>query len=89
MAEEDQELLKFPCDFPIKIMGLASTEFEGIVLEIVRRHCPDLGEGAVSLRPSSGGKYVSITANIVARSRIQLDDLYRELSSHEKVNMVL
>ena len=86
---ESEELIKFPCDFPIKIMGKATPEFEGIVMEIVHRHCPHLGEGAVKLRPSSGGKYVSITVTFVAHSRAQLDALYCELSGHEKVHMVL
>lgn len=82
-------LMKFPCEFPIKIMGKAIPEFEGVVMEIIHRHCPNLGEGAVKLRPSSGGKYVSITVTFMAQSRAQLDALYCELSGHEKVSMVL
>lgn len=86
---ESDDLIKYPCDFPIKIMGKATPEFEGIVMEIVHRHCPNLGEGAVKLRPSSGGKYVSITVTFIAQSRAQLDALYCELSGHEQVHMVL
>ncbi len=39
---EIQELLQFPCEFPIKVMGLTSQSFETMVVEIVRRHIGDL-----------------------------------------------
>jgi hypothetical protein len=83
------ELLEFPCDFPIKIMGPTTAEFEGIVLEIVRRHAPDLGEAAVTSRASSGGRYTSITVNLRAKSKEQLDALYRELSGHPAIRVVM
>ncbi len=82
-------LLEFPCDFPIKAIGKGDEDFETLVVMIVRRHVPDLGEGAVSSRPSRNGKFLSVTVNIVARSRPQLDALYRELSAHERIAYVL
>jgi putative lipoic acid-binding regulatory protein len=81
--------IEFPCQFPIKIMGLADMEFEGIVVAILNEHVPDLGEGAIMLKLSAGGKYISMTATIRARSQEQLDNLYRALSGHPKVLMVL
>lgn len=82
-------LLEFPCDFPIKVMGEAAEDFDALVVELVRRHVADLTEGAVQQRPSSGGRYVSVTVTIQATSRKQLDNLYRELSGHERILMVL
>lgn len=82
-------LLEFPCSFPLKVMGLDAEGFHATVVEIVRRHAPDLEDAAVSSRPSRGGKYVSVTVVIEARSQDQLDALYRELSGHERVMMVL
>lgn len=82
-------LFNFPCDFPVKVMGKADADFEALVVEIVRRHCNDLGEGAIQSRPSKGGKYLSVTATVRAHSRPQLDNLYRELSAHQRVLMVL
>lgn len=70
-------------------MGRASSSFELKVVEIVRRHVPDLGEGAVRSRLSREGKFVSITVTIRARSREQLDALYRELTADEDILMVL
>jgi putative lipoic acid-binding regulatory protein len=83
------ELLEFPCDFPIKIMGPTTEEFEGLVVEIVRRHAPDLGEGAVSSRASREGRYTSLTVKVRARSREQLDALYKELSDTPAIRVVI
>jgi len=82
-------LFQFPSAFSIKVMGLAAPDFDALVVEIVRRHVPGLGEGAVRVRPSSGGKYLAVTVSFQAESRAQLDDLYRELSGHPRVLMSL
>ena len=88
-TDENLDLLKFPCNFSIKVMGKASENFDLLVVEIVRRHCKDLKAGAVTKRSSSGGKYLSVTVNFIAQSRTQLDALYTEMSGHERVAMVL
>jgi hypothetical protein len=88
-ADEGEPLLRFPCDFPIKVMGRADPGFEALVVQIVRRHAPDLGEGAVSSRVSSGGRYLSVTLTVRAEGRAQLDAIYRELSAHPDVLMSL
>ena len=89
MSEERQEILQFPCEIAVKAMGRADDEFEAIVVEIVRRHVADLGEGSVSSRRSSGGKYLSVTVRVNAVSREQMDALYRELSAHQAVACAL
>ena len=80
---------EFPCDYDVKAMGLADPGFDALVVEIVRRHCPDLGEAAVRSRPSRNGRYVSVTVTIRAQSRAQLDAIYDDLTAHEKVLMRL
>lgn len=87
--QQDQSLIEYPCDFPIKIMGKADGELEQTVIAIFRRHCPDLGEGAISSRSSKGGNYLALTVTIRATSREQLDNIYRELSACEQVLMAL
>lgn len=82
---DDESPLKFPCEFPIKAMGRATPELEIAVLEIMNRHVPDLGEGAVRSRKSRNGNYISITVTIQARSREQLDAIYMELTSCEHI----
>ena len=86
---EEETLLEFPCDFPIKVMGRAEPGFDALVVELVRKHCPDLHEGAVRTRPSKGGKWVSVTVTMRAESKSQLDAIYLELTAHEKVVMAL
>lgn len=66
-------------------MGLAGEDFDALVVGIVRRHAPDLTEGAVSLRSSSRGKYVAVTVTIEATSLDQLDAIYRDLSNDARV----
>jgi putative lipoic acid-binding regulatory protein len=85
MSEQQQTLLEFPCRFPIKAMGKAGEDFDALVVQLVRRHVPDLNEAAVTLRQSSGGKWVSVTVVVEATSKKQLDAIYRDLSAHEKV----
>ena len=85
----EQSLLEFPCDFPIKAMGEASFGFDALVVTLVREHVADLQEGAVSVRESRGGKYLSVTVNIRATSQQQLDEIYMSLSRHERILMVL
>jgi hypothetical protein len=91
MSEQDNQetLLEFPCDFAIKAMGETSDDFDQIVVEIVRRHVDDLAEGAVSSRQSSGGKFTSITVTVRATSKPQLDAIYQDLTSHDRIKYVL
>ncbi len=87
--QSEQTLLEFPCEFPIKIMGLTRDDFAQTILEIVHRHAPDFDGATMEMRSSSGAKYLSLTCTIAANSKAQLDDLYRELSQHEMVKIVL
>jgi uncharacterized protein len=84
-----ETLLSFPCRFSIKAMGLANSDFESLVVEIVSRHVDQPEETGVRTRYSRGGKWVSVTLTIEARSREQLDTIYRDLSSHELVVWVI
>lgn len=72
---------RFPCEFPIKAMGRSRADLDALVVEIVRRHAPDLGEGAVTTRPSAKGTYLAVTVTIRAESREQLDAIYRDLTA--------
>ena len=89
MPEGEGSLLAFPCDFPIKIMGLTQAGFAQAVIAVVLRHAPDFDPATLEMRPSREGKYLSLTCVVNASSREQLDELYRELSGHPQVVMVL
>ena len=88
-ADQGESLLEFPCEIMIKAMGLADDGFELLVIELVSAHVPNLGEGAVTTRPSSGGKYISVSVRVQAQSREQMDAIYQDLSAHQKVLMAL
>ena len=86
---KQESALKFPCQFPIKALGKAGPELDIRVVEIIRRHAPDFGAGAVTLKPSKGGKYTSVTVTIQATSKQQLDAIYQDLTDCPEVIMAL
>lgn len=80
MAEKEQ-LLQFPCNFPIKIMGRDKPGFRDTVVGIVSKHAGDIDASAIRTMASSKGNFVSFTVTIHARSQQQLDDIYHDLSN--------
>ena len=87
MAEDSA--LVFPCDFPLKVLGHAQAGYVQAIAGVVKHHAPDFDASTVDMKPSRGGKYISVTCTIRAASREQLDALYRELCDHPMVVMVL
>ena len=87
--QERLELLEFPCEFPLKVFGHNHDEFEDLVLELLRRHCPLDTQFRVSRNQSRKGKYQSLTIRFTAYSRTQLDDIYQSLTDSEHVVMSL
>lgn len=86
---EAASLIAYPCPFPIKIMGRRVDSFAGEIVAVVLRHAPDFDPATLEMRASSAGNYLSCTATIRATSRAQLDALYRELTAHPLVKVVL
>lgn len=82
-------LFEFPCDFPLKVMGRHSDDFRSLVLGIVGKHAGEIDPANIEERPSKDGNYLSLTCTLKAQSKAQLDALYRELTSCEKVLIVL
>ncbi len=89
MISNEESPLKFPCEFPIKVVGEHCDEFEIAVLTIVRKHIPELAENSITTRMSKKGKYLAITVTVLAQSKAQLDAIYQDLSAHELVMMAL
>jgi hypothetical protein len=85
----EQSLIEYPSPFPIKVMGANVDGFVHAVTEIARRFDPGFDAATVELRPSSGAKYLGVTVTVTATSRDQLDELYRTLSTHPMVKVVL
>jgi putative lipoic acid-binding regulatory protein len=89
MPQPTYSLIEYPSDFPIKIMGVMQDSFAQTIVEVVMQHDPDFHAGKMEMRPSSKGNYLSLTVTVRATSREQLDNLYRALSSHPMVKVVL
>lgn len=89
MAEENETLLEFPCDFAIKALGLTGEILEVAVSEIVNRHVDDLANDAIKMNASKSAKYTSITVTIRATSKQQIDNIYIDLTACEHVVMAL
>lgn len=87
--EADDPIFKFPCDFPVKAMGIAADDFDSLVVSLVRKHSPDLQEGAVQTRLSNGGRYMAVTVTIQAQNRAQLDSIYMDLTANDRVLVAL
>ena len=83
------ELLSFPCVFPLKVTGRHDDEFRSLALGIVHKHVAKEDVLSIEERPSKKGNYLGLTYNLRASSREQLDALYRELTTCEKVLIVL
>lgn len=84
-----ETLLEFPCDFPLKIMGATAADFAQTIASVVLRHAPDFDVASMEMRPSKAGNYLSLTCTVRAVSQAQLDALYRELTAHPMVKVVL
>jgi putative lipoic acid-binding regulatory protein len=88
-APADASPLQFPTDFPIKVMGRRVDDFAQSIVAVVTEHAPDFDPATLEMRASRAGNYLSLTVTVHATSREQLDNLYRALTSHPLVKVVL
>lgn len=84
-----EPLLQFPCDFPIKVMGAATEGFANAICGLVQQHDPSFDPSTVEMRPSKNGNYLGLTVTVRAISQEHLDNLYRALTQHPMVKVVL
>ncbi len=84
-----ESLIEYPSDFPIKVMGKMQDNFAETIVQLVQQFDPEFHAGRMEMRPSSGGNYLGLTVIVRATSREQLDALYRALTSHPMVKVVL
>jgi len=85
----EQSLIEYPSKFPIKVMGLNVDGYVHAITSIAEQFDPGFDAATVELRASKGDKYLGVTITVTATSREQLDELYRTLSTHPMVKMVL
>ena len=85
----EESLIQYPCDFPIKVMGAQAPGFADAIVDVARQFDPTFDPSTLETRPSKGGNYLGLTITVHVTSREQLDELYRTLSSHPMVKVVL
>jgi len=85
----EHSLIEYPSAFPIKVMGAHVEGFAEAVVRIALQFDPGFDPASVELRPSKAGNYLGVTITVTATSREQLDELYRTLSTHPQVKVVL
>lgn len=86
---QDKPRIEFPCDYPIKVMGLHESDFAACVIEVVERHAPGFSREKIILRESSGGRYLSVHIVITATGTEQLQALFHDLKATGRVAVVL
>jgi putative lipoic acid-binding regulatory protein len=89
MEDPKDSLIEYPSDFPIKVMGPTHIDFTATIVEVVLEHDPSFHPGRLEERPSAKGNYTGLTVIVRATSREQLDNLYRALSAHPMVKIVM
>lgn len=89
MISPADSLIEYPSDFPIKVMGATHADFAATIVDVVLGFDPSFHIGRMEVRPSAQGNYTGLTVTVRATSRGQLDDLYRALSAHPMVKIVM
>ncbi|MGM9485207.1 DUF493 family protein [Roseateles sp. NT4] len=85
----EQSLIEYPSQFPIKVMGAHVEGFVDAIAHVARQFDPAFDASTIEQRPSKGGNYLGLTITVTATSREQLDELYRTLTTHPMVKVVL
>ena len=81
--------LRFPTDYPIKVVGRSEKRFRQRIDAVVLQHCPNLAAERINERASGAGNFISITYTIVARDRDHVTTLVTALVATEGVLMVI
>ena len=89
VTSHTETLIEFPCDFPIKVMGETHVDFTSEIVKTIQQLAPSFETSQVEMRGSSGGKYISLTCTVHVTNKPQLDNIYRALTSHPFVKVVL
>ena len=89
MTDINEDVFKFPCNYPIKVFGLNQPDLIDTVSTIVERYVGKLHNNQITHKKSSKGKYVSVTIRIIATSRKQLDSINEDLQNCHLVSYLL
>lgn len=86
MSDSNEDtLFEFPCEYPIKVVGADEQAMRTCIKSILADHAPEFQNADVKTRPSSKGRYMSMTVVITATSKPQLDAIYQRLVAAEAI----
>lgn len=85
----EQSLIEYPCRFPIKVMGANVDGYVSAMAHVARSFDPGFDAATIEQRPSKAGNYLGLTLTVYVTSREQLDEIYRTLTTHPMVKVVL
>lgn len=88
MTDESYRIV-FPCEYPVKIVGENRDAFAATVIELTRRHAPEITDEHVQVRASRAGNYCAVTITIRATGEPQLRELHATLKTCSLVRLVL
>jgi uncharacterized protein len=91
MAEEEVKppKIEFPCAYPIKVVGHATDDFRDFVVTVMHRHTDDFDEELVEVRPSSGGRFLSVRVTFTAQGEQHIKTIFAELKASGRVQVVI
>ncbi|MEO0575837.1 MAG: DUF493 domain-containing protein [Pseudomonadota bacterium] len=89
MSETPETLIEFPTPFAVKIMGRNEPTFADHARGLVTQHTPGEAPLREESRVSKNERFLSVTVEITATSRDQLDAIYQTLTDDERVLMAL
>jgi uncharacterized protein len=87
--DSDAHKIKFPCPYPIKVVGTAADDFREFVVTVMERHAGTLLEEHIDVRASSNGRFLSVRVTITATGPAQLQTIFEELKASGRVHIVL
>lgn len=89
MPEQEPPKIEFPCEYPIKVLGISSVEFESLIVSVFERHAPGFDQTTITVKGSSKGTFTSLTITITATGPDQLEALHQDLRATGQVKMVI
>ena len=88
-GDQEAPKIEFPCLYPIKIIGVASPDFQDEVICSVEKFTGKISAELIEINPSKNTNYVSVRLTIAATGIEQLDSIFTELKTNPNVKMVL
>lgn len=83
------DIWEFPCQHDIKVLGLSHHPLVDVVIEVVSLHVGSFDSSTIRTKPSSSGKYLSVTATVRFDTKEQLEALYQALHARDEVTQTL